>query len=111
MTHLSRLTDPLSSYLAEDELKASGKWKGQKDFCLRLLKRCKYPPTSGELADHYGTDRYMFSRRLPDLEKEGLVERCSMRECESRGTMALTWKAIDKPRQKVTEQSGFDWEF
>jgi DNA-binding MarR family transcriptional regulator len=107
MTHLSRLTDPLSSYLAEDELKASGKWKGQKAYCLKLLKRCNYPPTSGELADHYGTDRYLFSRRLPDLEKEGLVERCSMRECESRGTMALTWKPIDKPKTRQSEM----WEF
>ena len=107
MTHLSRLTDPLSSYLAEDELKESGKWKGQKDYCLKLLKRCKYPPTSGELADHYGTDRYLFSRRLPDLEKEGLVDRCSMRECESRGTMAITWWPREKPGTRQSEM----WEF
>ena len=54
--------------------------------------------TSRELADQCESDRYMFSRRLPELEREGLVHRARnpdgsffSRKCSSGGKMSCIW--------------------
>ena len=46
-----------------------------------------------EIAHAAGVDRYMVARRLSDLERDGLVERATMRECTASHRPAITWRA------------------
>jgi len=74
--HLARATDPPSSKRAARRLTTSGRHKSQKARVLRALR--DYPGlTSKELALAMGEDRYMVARRLPDLERDGKVEKGS----------------------------------
>jgi len=38
-------------------------------------------------------DRHMVARRLPDLERDKLIERSEMRTCTASGRPAITWRA------------------
>jgi len=38
-------------------------------------------------------DRYLFSRRLPELERAGLVVRTGERACHVTGRLCTTWRA------------------
>jgi hypothetical protein len=49
--------------------------------------------TSAELASTGGLDRYMVARRLPDLNRDGLVSRGQARRCAITGRWAITWGA------------------
>ena len=46
--------------------------------------------TSEEIADAMGVDRYTPSRRLPELERRGIVRRCAQRGCRVRGSLMVT---------------------
>jgi len=88
----ARRTDPLSSKLAAQQITASGTRKIQCEAVLDAVKQ--YPfHTSREIAQILDIDRYVPSRRLPDLEKQGLVCRCQMRKCKVGGKISLTWCA------------------
>ncbi len=85
--------DPISSYLAVAELTRCERWAAQKSEALTWLRAQGRPFTSMEIADAVGPDRYMCARHLPDLEKDGLVERCPVRECFASRRSAITWRA------------------
>lgn len=90
---LARNTDPSSSHEAADRMIQTGRLAIQKLRVFRALQR-NPGATSAELAVELGGDRYMASRRLPDLERDGLVARGPARECRARGGSAITWIAL-----------------
>ncbi len=54
-----------------------------------------YPKcTSRELAKIGQMDRYVVARRLPELERAGLVRKCGARICGIGDGRAVTWEAI-----------------
>ena len=90
---VARTTDPKQSHLAAAEVTASGRREGQLLAVLALVK--KFPrSTSLELSRHSSLDRYMVARRLPELEKAGLVAKRAVRECHVGHRPATTWEAI-----------------
>ncbi len=88
---LAATADPLSSHLAAAEVTSSGRRASQKREIVTWLRGQSRPLTSMEIAHAAGLDRYMVARRLPDLERDGLVERCPMRDCAVSGRPAITW--------------------
>ena len=96
-THLARRTDPDTSHQAAITFVAGGKHAKQSAEVLNTLRRInasRVMVTSAELAAYMGVDRYVTARRLPDLAKQRLVERCKKTTCTVNGTSAVTWKAI-----------------
>ena len=102
-TPASRATDPASSHMAEAEIN-QGTRQSDCDFILSLVR--KYPgETARELSGHTGrhydsyrifaairkADRYTVSRRLPDLEKRGLVRKGEIRKCRVGGRASVVW--------------------
>ena len=86
----SRRSDPQTSDMAGQKLKRSGHWRGQKRNVFEVLR--KHPgSTSAELAEIMGVDRYMTARRLPDLERAGMVKRGRIRACTMTKSCCITW--------------------
>ena len=85
-----RTNDPDTSRDAAESLVTSGRLNAQCERVLRLLK-AHNGCTSAELAHQTDTDRSMIARRLPDLEKRGLVYKGETRKCEINGTNAKPW--------------------
>lgn len=71
---LSRKSDPPSSARSVKELSASGALATQARQVLDALKTFG-PCSSKTLAERSGLDRHLVGRRLPDLERRGLVTR------------------------------------
>ena len=90
---LARSSDPLSSHLAAENFTRSGRRANQKRELLAWLRGQSMALTSAEIARDSGMDRHGVARRLPDLERDGTVVRCGMRECGVNGGPALTWRA------------------
>ena len=94
-TPLARNTDPITSDIAAEKLVASGQHNIQKTQVYAALKQYKLAkdrnPTSAELAQFSGLDRYMVARRLPDLQKNGLVRKVDRRVCSVTTNPAVTW--------------------
>jgi hypothetical protein len=89
----SRTTDPISSHEAERMMNDSGARVTQSYRVLSVLR--DHPgSTALELstASNAG-DRYMFNRRLPDLEKAGLAYRGQVRQCNVANKKAQEWYA------------------
>ncbi|HLW72153.1 MAG TPA: hypothetical protein VKS22_16205 [Candidatus Binataceae bacterium] len=86
----------MTSKLAAREHVASGRNAAQSAAVLEYVRR--WPDsTSRELAhraryEMSGLDRVAFARRLPDLEKDGLVVKSGARSCELGKRMAVTWR-------------------
>jgi hypothetical protein len=101
-TPRARRSDPVTSHLAAERIKASGKLGEQQRVVLDLVRR--YPGcTSAELAAHHaiccgdlaGTDRWriyrpMIARRLSELAGPH-IRRGKPRVCRINGTPAGTW--------------------
>jgi CRP-like cAMP-binding protein len=87
---IARKSDPDSSRQAAESITASGKRDAQAAG-VRALVRSHEGYTSAELADLSGYDRYMVARRLPELEKLGLVRKGTPRACSTTGKSATTW--------------------
>lgn len=89
-------SDPDTSHLAAKAVTESGQREGQLLAVLAVLK--KYPRlTSMELAHHASEPdkmRFICARRLPELERGGLVRRAGKRECSISGMKATIWEAI-----------------
>ncbi len=87
----SRTGDPVTSYLAGEEMHAGGLAERQSEAILGLVTR--HPGlTSRELADiAEGIDRHAIARRLPELERAGLVVRAGFRRCRAGGRVSVTW--------------------
>jgi len=87
---LSRNKDCITSFLAAEKLLRSGKLRGQRKAVLRAL-RLNDGSTSAEISAKIGSDRYVASRRLPELEKAGLCARGQIRLCKVTRSSCLTW--------------------
>ena len=106
MTHLARNTDPETSHIAADRHVRSGSNAAQKQMIYYVLKNYLKKhvtcPTSAELANYMKPGdrdfRYVVARRLPDLEKDGMVEKdhvCGQlvkRPCAVNGSKATVWR-------------------
>jgi len=92
VTRLRRWNDPVSSFSAARELVESGHHGKQ---CTGVLLALVDNPgtTSMELSVIMGVDRHLVARRLPDLEKGGVVTRGTLRKCTVGERLATTWNA------------------
>jgi len=89
-------SDPVSSHLAGATITESGSRNNQKAALLAWLRGAREPLTSAEIAAAGGFDRHGVGRRLPDLEQDGLVERCGKRTCrQTRAVDCITWQIAD----------------
>lgn len=90
----ARMHDPVSSHLAAEDVKTSGRLHSQQQTVLRLVR--KYPGrTAAELAWNKDSDDWYrlsvtFNRRLPELEPK-LIHRGSIRKCGVTGSKRLMW--------------------
>lgn len=84
-------TDPVTSALAEREHTATGH-RGRHVAAAVAAVEMSPGRTAKELHALYGMmDRHEWSRRLPDAEAQGLIERGLMRKCAVAGRMSMTW--------------------
>jgi hypothetical protein len=92
----ARRTDPVTSHEAAEFAEASGTIGHQQEIVEALVR--KHPGnTSAELAwseDAKGLDRYAIARRLPELERLGLVRKGEARICSESGRRAVTWEVV-----------------
>ena len=87
---MARRTDPITSVQAARHMIESGKLTDQQRKALDLVKR--FPNcTSDELATKGGLDRYQIARRLPELQRKGLIIRGSERRSTVGGRFGTTW--------------------
>ena len=91
---LAATADPQSSHLAAAEITASGLRDSQKRMIIEWLSARATALTSAEIARDAGLDRHMVARRLPDLERDGLVQRGAERACNATGRRAITWRPV-----------------
>ena len=93
-TPASRITDPETSHLAEDEINRTGTRAEQQRQTLAALR--EHPDTtSAELAALADLDRYMVARRLPELAPV-YAQRGEKRTCRKSHRPAITWRAIER---------------
>jgi hypothetical protein len=96
-TRRPRLSDPpATSRAARNGHISSGANGRQKTFVLETVKahpNCTITElTQFAAADRPGIDRYLFSRRLPELEHAGLVIRRPERPCKLTGRLCAIWE-------------------
>lgn len=72
---LSRRTDPSSSHRAARRVVASGQRLTHARRCLEALRAEPYWTPASILARKVGLQPYEVRKRLPELEREGLVTR------------------------------------
>ena len=91
-TPRARNTDPTTSHIAAERLRESGKLRAQQQQVLDALIR--WPgSTAVELATNSGLDRYLVSRRLPELVPQ-YARRGRPRTCTVRSTAQTTWYPV-----------------
>ena len=97
---IARQTDPPSSHAAAQEMERTGRRAGQSEAVLEMVKR--HPRrTALELSRLSRLDRYTVSRRLPELERRGLVRRGLIRDCTVNGRPMLTWEPVHEDPQQM----------
>lgn len=84
----ARRSDPITSKLAAHGVRR--KAEAQQQMVLRAVRE-RPGHTSLELVEWTGLDRHTIARRLPEIEKRGLIRRGSVRECRCGHRPALTW--------------------
>lgn len=90
-TAAARRTDPATSHEAARLVEASGRAAAQRTACLDEVRR-RPGQTAAEVAQALGLERHAPSRRLPELERAGLVRRGQVKkQCTVMGTAAMTW--------------------
>ena len=91
-TPRARRSDPDTSHTAADRIRP--KLRAQQQAVLDAL--AKWPgSTAVELAHVSGLDRYLVSRRLPELVPIW-VRRGKPRECTVNKTPMTTWRTVDR---------------
>lgn len=94
---IARRQDPSTSHEAAREIVADGTLASQQAIVLDLVRR--HPDlTAQELARAGGITRDVTTRRLPELERVGKVERGPARKCGITGKKAATWTARKDPQ-------------
>lgn len=86
----SHRADPDTSYIAAEKLAKSGHWITLRKLVYETL-RLHNGSTSAELGQFMGTDRYTTARRLPELERDGLIEKGPKRMCGVQKSLCVTW--------------------
>lgn len=91
MTTLNaRKSDPETSHLAGVAIEESGHGQKQRNLCLAAVQL--HPGhTATELEAICGLDRFMLSRRLPELREDMLVRNGITRRCNIKGRLMQTW--------------------
>lgn len=90
----ARTTDPPTSHLAAEKAELTA--PGIRQICLAEVKR-NPGQTAAEIAASVGIDPYAASRRLPELEKAGLVHKGESRICRVKNSKCTTWLPGPKP--------------
>jgi hypothetical protein len=97
---IARRTDPPSSHAAAQEMERTGRRTAQSEAVLEMVKL--HPRrTALELARLSRLDRYTVSRRLPELERRGLIRRGLTRDCTVNGRPMLTWEPVNEDPQQM----------
>lgn len=96
MNHPARNDDPSSSHEAAEHVVSSGLQAQQHSLAASAVH--KHPGlTSLELARATGLDRFMLARRLPELQRNGLIVRGMVRKCSaSNGRSGVTWFPVTR---------------
>ncbi len=89
---LAAKSDPITSHAAASEITSNGVREDQKRALSTWMRSNPAPATSAEMAAASGLDRHGVARRLPDLERDRLVERARIRECRIGRRPAITWR-------------------
>lgn len=102
-----RASDPESSREAAESVSRDGTLPRQARECLAFLR--SHPGrTTAELGDlHETLDRYVFARRMADLEKAGLVWSGDIRDCLI-GRRSRPWWPIDLTDRNL-QQTQMEW--
>ena len=91
---LSHRHDPETSRKAARRLIASGKLTGQRRAVLEALRKCD-GVTHAELGALMGVHWLTPARRLPELERAGLVRKGGRRICRVKHSRCTTWWLTD----------------
>ena len=86
----SRRSDPETSHLAEQHIKETGKlerWKHQ----VKMYVDAFPGRTARELARDSRIPYETIHKRLPELEKDGDVQRAKRKKCDITGRLCNTW--------------------
>lgn len=97
---ISRSSDPISSKLTEKEITKSGIRKNQQTR-VRDMVRSVPGSTSKELADFFNENRHMVARRLPEIEKLGIIRKGSIRQCSIGKRAAVTWWPMSEHQMEL----------
>ena len=94
----ARATDPETSHKAALHVTRNGQRASERDLTERELRwfvnTYKYFPTSSELAGGNQRLRYMYGRRLPELEHRGIVKKGPERRDRNTGRESVTWEPV-----------------
>mgnify|MGYP001067784061 CR=1 FL=1 len=82
--------DPETSFQAAARLKASGRLGRQQRTVLEALRQCD-GSTHAELGAFMGVHWLTPARRLPELERAGLVRKGTPRICRIKHSRCCTW--------------------
>jgi predicted transcriptional regulator len=93
---LTHRGDPQTSYEAAESLKRSGRLAAQQQAVLEALRECD-GATHAELGRFMGCDWLVAARRLPELERAGLVRKGAARLCGIKGSRCTTWWCTQEP--------------
>lgn len=97
----ARRNDPSTSKAAGKRVEKSGKAARQRELVLELV-RDNPGKTSLELWQLSGlSDRYVCSRRLPELRERGLIFNGEDRKCTVGGSMSMTWEIKEKQNGRI----------
>jgi hypothetical protein len=87
---MARATDPATSHAAAAQHVASGANAAQRAACLAVMGGAWM--TSDEIAEAAGIERHAAARRLPELARDGLVERGPAKLSTVGGRKGVTWR-------------------
>ena len=90
---LTHRDDPETSREAAEHLKQSGRLGAQQEAVLATLRECD-GSTHAELGRVMGCDWLVAARRLPELERAGLVRKGKARICRVKGSRCTTWWTV-----------------
>jgi len=92
---MARSTDPLSSFLAADKVKASGAARKQREKVLAAVRlfASAGPRTAAEIAQEAHLDRFVVCRRMIDLVRlDQVIEHKKVRRCSVLGSLCNTYE-------------------
>jgi hypothetical protein len=97
-----RSDSPDTSRVAEAAVRSSGTAETQTSVILEYLEAHPHSTTlevfSYAAADGRLRDRYSVARRMPELERRGLVRRDGVRRCEIGGMLSQVWAPVQADR-------------